>query len=601
MSNTLDQFVKEHFKNPVKAGKGFNVTCPAHDDKKQSLSINLEGDRFLLHCQTGTCSIENVLEAAGLKKTDLFLKEKSRQTTSAKRSSSQVVKVYDYNDQAGNLVFQVCRTEPKGFFQRQPNGKPGLAGVTPILYNLPDVVSAVKESKPVYIVEGEKAADELQLLGLTATTCPMGAGKWRPEYSECLSGGIVFILPDNDKAGKLHAEQVADALIGSAAAVHVIEGILPDLPEKADVYDWLQAGNTVDQLQQLAISAPEWEAGRKLNGPKPNLMQMSTIAAEQVKWLWQDLIPSRKLTLMEGNPGDGKTWAALQIAADVSAGGVLPNPETGIPDLKVGPANVLYMSAEDGPADTLRPRLDAAKANCENVYLFDGGKDRDGKLVGVTLSDVEMIEAALRQTRPALLIIDPIQGFLGSGVDMFRANETRPLLAALGKLAEKYNTAVLCIRHLTKANSTKAIYRGMGSIDFSAAARSILLVGRDPDDPDKRVIIQTKNSLAPMAKAIGFEIRENSFYWTGSSELTTARVFREESDDETRNALDEAKEFLLEALKDGPVKKDEITKEAKGLGITDITMRRAKQALNIKAKKLKSKHAPWTWELPEKE
>jgi len=574
-----------------KTGSGWVALCPAHDDKKHSLSVGQGGDKVLIYCHAG-CSLEAVLEAAGLQKKDLFLNGPGE----AQGKRSQVVKVYDYKDQAGKLVFQVCRTEPKGFFQRRPDGSPGLAGVKPVLYNLPAVNAAVKNNQPVYIVEGEKAADALQAQGLTATNCPMGAGKWRSEYNQALADATIFILPDNDKPGREHAAQAADSLNGTAAAVHVIE--LPDLPEKGDVYDWLQAGNTAQQLQQLANNSPGWEAGQKLNGPKPILTQMSTIEPEAVIWLWQRLIPSRKVTLMEGNPGEGKTWAALQLAADVSAGGKLPNPETGIPDLEVGPANVIYMSAEDGPADTLRPRLDAAGANCENIYLFDSGINEEGKPIGVTLGDVEMIENALKDVRPALLIIDPIQGFLGAGVDMYRSNETRPLLAALGKLAEKYNTAVICIRHLTKANSSKAIYRGMGSIDFSAASRSILLIGRDPDNPEKRVIIQTKNSLGPTAGAIGFEINDGGFYWTGSSSLTTANIFKDEPDEEEKSAFDEAKEFLTEALQDGPVKKEDLLKEAKGQAISERTLKRAKQSLNIKAKKIKAKNAAWTWELP---
>ena len=182
---------------------------------------------------------------------------------------------------------------------------------------------------------------------------------------------------------------------------------------------------------------------------------------------------------------------------------------------------------------------------------------------------------------------------------MYRANEVRPLLAALGKLAERHGCAVVCIRHLTKANSPKAVYRGMGSIDFAAAARSILLVGRDPDDQNKRAIIQTKNSLAPMAKAIGFTLEAGEFLWTGQSDLTVARMFKNEPDDDERSTLADAKEFLLEELRDGQVEQATLKREALEQGISYATLRRAKDTLQIESVKTGGKGAKWAWKFTE--
>ena len=334
----------------------------------------------------------------------------------------------------------------------------------------------------------------------------------------------------------------------------------------------------------------------------PELISMDTVEAEEVSWLWDGLIPKGKLTIIEGNPGDGKTWLALVIAAAVSNGHWLPNPKTGKIDSLIEPGKVIYMTSEDGLADTIKPRLDAAMANHSEVYILQGNRDKKGNLQDITLENMGPIEQAIIQVKPDLLVIDPIQGYLGANKDMYRANEVRPLLAALAKLAEKYSFAAVCIRHLTKSNSSKAIYRGMGSIDFAAAARSILLVGRDPDRPDKRAIIQTKNSLGPMADGLGFTIDEGVFSWTGISDITIAGLLKDETNADDKSALDEAIEFLDDELSSGPVDKETLVKDARKLGISERTLRRAKEVMGITSVKPKGdKYAKWQWYYSTKE
>jgi hypothetical protein len=181
----------------------------------------------------------------------------SKQNAGDNKPKGKIVVTYDYHDAAGNLLFQVCRMEPKRFLQRRPDGAGGwiwnLTGIEPVLYHLPELVSAAL----VYKVEGEKDVDRLRALGLMATCNAMGAGKWRKNYNWHLKGKAVVILPDNDKAGKDHAQNVARELHGIAASVKVIE--LPGLPEKGDVSDWLDAGGTLEQLRGLVQAAPEWD------------------------------------------------------------------------------------------------------------------------------------------------------------------------------------------------------------------------------------------------------------------------------------------------------------------------------------------------------
>lgn len=332
----------------------------------------------------------------------------------------------------------------------------------------------------------------------------------------------------------------------------------------------------------------------------PVLTSMNTVETEQVEWLWPGLIPFGKLTIIEGNPGDGKTWLSLCIAAAVSDGHYLPNPATGKVDLLIEPGPVIYMTSEDGIADTIKPRLEAAMANHSRVYVLEGDYDQKGNIKEIALKNMRPIREAVSKVRPSLLVIDPIQGYLGANVDMYRANEVRPLLAELSKLAEHYKFAAVCVRHLTKSTSSKAIYRGMGSIDFSAAARSILLVGIDPDRPDERAIIQTKNSLGIRAKPLGFIIDENGFQWTGASNITVSGMLRDETDDEDKSALNEAKSFLVEMLgSKEPVNAGKVFREAKEAGISERTLKRAKLALGVESVKPKDiPNAKWQWYLP---
>jgi hypothetical protein len=239
---------------------GWDALCPAHDDQNPSLGIAVADDgTVLLKCRSQGCSADAICKALGLTLADLF---PTRQLNGKASNSRKVVATYDYVDAGGRLLFQVVRFDPKAFRQRRPDpkGKEGwawsLKGVRRVLYRLPQVLQAVAEGRPVYVVEGEKDADNLHRLGVTATTNAGGAGKWKNNYSEALRGARVVILPDNDDAGRNHALQVARSLHGVAASVRVVP--LPDLPPKGDVSDWLAAGGTAEQLQALVDATPEW-------------------------------------------------------------------------------------------------------------------------------------------------------------------------------------------------------------------------------------------------------------------------------------------------------------------------------------------------------
>lgn len=329
------------------------------------------------------------------------------------------------------------------------------------------------------------------------------------------------------------------------------------------------------EMQQKAVY--------KGNGrPKPELklICMDDVEAKEVDWLWYPYIPYGKLTIVQGDPGEGKTTMVLQLAALLSKGEKLPCDEK-----ERTPVNVIYQTAEDGLADTVKPRLEAAGADCSRVLVID---ECEAEL---SMTD-ERIEQALKETDAKVLILDPIQAYLGADVDMHRANEIRPVMKRLGDMAEKYGCAILLIGHMNKASGSKSTYRGLGSIDFQATARSVLVVGRVKDDPTLRVMAHDKSSLAPEGTSVAFRLdKENGFRWEGACDMTVAELL---SGDGKGQKLKAAKAFLEEQLKEGHKAQKEIEEAAQEQGIKTKTLRNAKQEMNVGSQKIGSQ---WYWYL----
>ncbi|MEZ8219409.1 Protein of unknown function (DUF3631) [Candidatus Fervidibacteria bacterium JGI MDM2 SSWTFF-3-K9] len=238
----------------------WQALCPAHDDTRPSLSVTESEGRILVKC-FADCTVDAICAALGISVADLFDRDKIQNDS---RPTERILAVYDYCDATGRLLFQTVRFEPKRFAYRQPdNGswRWTLEGVPrPLpLYRLPDLLKSDPQ-KPVFVVEGEKDADNLWQHGLVATTNPMGAGKWAQVDDSPLEGRHVVILPDNDEVGRKHAEQVAQSLYGRAASVRIVH--LPNLPPKGDVSDWLSAGHTIGELLELVSQTPEWQPPR---------------------------------------------------------------------------------------------------------------------------------------------------------------------------------------------------------------------------------------------------------------------------------------------------------------------------------------------------
>lgn len=311
------------------------------------------------------------------------------------------------------------------------------------------------------------------------------------------------------------------------------------------------------------------------------LIKMSEVQSQEIQWLWFPFIPYGKLTIIQGDPGDGKTTLVLNIAAQLSKSKGLDG------DMEVSePMNIIYQTAEDGLADTVKPRLESAGADCEKIAVIDESEK--------TLSMIdERLEEALLKTNAKLLILDPIQAYLGGGIDMNRANEARDMTKKLGLLAEKYQCAIVLIGHMNKAAGNKAAYRGMGSIDFFAVARSVLLVGRIEGQANIRAVVQIKNNLAAFGHPKAFMLSESGFQWLGDYDITADEVLGGVAP--KANKLEQAKQLLQRlAESNKTMQSNKIFDLAEEEGISKRTLENAKKELDIKAKKIKNL---WYWEL----
>ena len=311
------------------------------------------------------------------------------------------------------------------------------------------------------------------------------------------------------------------------------------------------------------------------------MIRMSEVQSQEIEWLWYPFIPYGKLTIIQGDPGDGKTTMVLNLAAKLSKGEALDK------NMKVTePVNVIYQTAEDGLADTVKPRLELAGADCERIIVID---ESDKSLSMVD----ERLEEAIVRTGARLLILDPIQAYLGGGMDMNRANEARDMTKKLGALAEKTKCAIILIGHMNKASGNKAAYRGMGSIDFFAVARSVLLVGRVEGESNTRAVVQIKNNLAAFGHPKAFALSEDGFKWIGDYEITVDEVLGGIAP--KANKMEQAKQMLRElAETQNAVLSNEIFDRADELGISKRTLENAKKELGIRARKINN---AWYWEL----
>ena len=321
------------------------------------------------------------------------------------------------------------------------------------------------------------------------------------------------------------------------------------------------------------------------------LIHMEDVVSKEVEWLWYPYIPYGKITIIEGDPGEGKTTLVLKLAAALSRGLPLPCDD----DKEYEPIHIIYQTAEDGIEDTIKPRLEKAGADCSMIRVID---ETDKEL---SMTD-DRLEQAIIETKARLIILDPIQAYIGATVDMHRANEIRPVLKHLGIIAEKHNCAIILIGYMNKASGSKSTYRGLGSIDIQATARSVLLVARLRDKPNIRIMAHDKSSLAPAGDAIGFEMTEdNGMVCIGPYDITIDELLSG-NEGRGKKKLDIAENFIKEYFGSNKViPSNEIMMEAAKRSIKRNTLLSAKKKLGITSDKEKAEDGTiyWTWVMPE--
>ena len=321
------------------------------------------------------------------------------------------------------------------------------------------------------------------------------------------------------------------------------------------------------------------------------LIHMEDVVSKEVEWLWYPYIPYGKITIIEGDPGEGKTTLVLKLAAALSRGLPLPCDD----DKEYESIHIIYQTAEDGIEDTIKPRLEKAGADCSMIRVID---ETDKEL---SMTD-DRLEQAIIETGARLIILDPIQAYIGDTVDMHRANEIRPVLKHLGIIAEKHNCAIILIGHMNKASGSKSTYRGLGSIDIQATARSVLLVARLRDKPNIRIMAHDKSSLAPAGDAIGFEMTEdNGMVCIGPYYITIDELLSG-NEGRGKKKLDIAENFIKEYFGSNKViPSNEIMMEAAKRSIKRNTLLSAKKKLGITSDKEKAEDGTiyWTWVMPE--
>ena len=365
----------------------------------------------------------------------------------------------------------------------------------------------------------------------------------------------VFLCLDNDQPGNEACEKLAEEIPDGYSVIR----LKPSRKDWNEILCDKSADRKKAIIETVTMKAPE---------ELVPMLCYEDIEQTSVEWLWFPYLPFGKLTIIQGNPGEGKTYFAMMLTAACTNRKTFPNME------EIEPFNVIYQTAEDGMGDTIKPRLVEAGADLSRVMVIDDTEE------ALTLSD-DRIEKAIRQNQVRLLIIDPVQAFIGADVDMNRANEVRPVFRKLGMIAEKTGCAIVLIGHLNKSSGTQSTYRGLGSIDIMAAVRSLLFIGKVKKDPTTRVLIHEKSSLAPPGETMAFKLGdEEGFRWVGAYEISADDLLDGKEGKPTETKLQRGTKLIYELLADGnAVTIRELDEKAKSQGISQRTMREARSRM----------------------
>ena len=577
-------------------GKGSAWTCPNHEDRTASLSVNQGSKGVVFTCHAG-CDHGAIMNSLSLTESDLFDDELPPQ-------SREPEKIYNYVDQDGVLLFQKLRYPNKKFSQRAPSPVGGwfwkLDGVERVLYNLPEVANAKTNGETVYVVEGERDADTLISTGLVATTNFDGAGKWKPKYNHWFDGLDVIIIADNDEPGLAHAEIVRQNLVPVAKSVVVLKSMYGN-----DITDHVALGHKLEDLvpHLIPVVQPDSEThpGRRLV-----LTAAADIEPEPVVWAWEDegcgRIPAGSLGLAAGREGTGKSCFGIYLTAKLTKG-LLPGKFYG------QTKNVIIVAVEDSWKHTIVPRLMAAGADRSRVFRAEVQTEDYSDITLSLPTDNMLLEEAIVENNIGMVLIDPLMSAISGNLDTHKEREVRKALDPLAQMAARTDAIILGIAHFSKSSTTDAASLITGSGGFKNVARFIFGFAADEEE-QKLVLTQVKNSLGrsdlpsleyriisatvPTTKG---DADVGRFIVDGESDKTVGEILasngRVSSDPRPG---EEAEEFLRRVLKDGPAKSATVEDEARMLGIAVRTLKRIKKKMGIASKK---RGTEWFMALPE--
>jgi putative DNA primase/helicase len=457
--NTTTQIaagILSKFKNVKETATGWQASCPAHQDNRPSLSISVTDQKVLLHCFAG-CETADILVAAGLDWADLHMDEGHQ---------LRIVANYDYQDESGDLLYQVVRYQPKDFKVRRPDGNGGW------IYNINDTrrvpyrLPQLREAEHILILEGEKDADNAAEMRFAATTNPSGAGKWRPEYNEYFRGKKVRIIPDADEVGWKHAQAVACQLFPVAKDVKVVR-----LPAGKDLSEWRDNGGTREHLIQImkatpTLTAATVEAWRNSNTSKDGfrltkLGDLLDEPEEKVSWTAEGLLPIGGVSLLVAKPKTGKSTLARGCAMAVARGKKFLGRRT-------VPGKVVYLALEEKRAEVRKHFTDMGADGSEQIFIHCATAPQDA---------VTELRELVKRERPALVIIDPILRLarLKDANDYAQVNlAMEPFIA----MAREFEAHLMLVYHLGKGERSDATDQILGSTAFYAAVDTALIMKR---------------------------------------------------------------------------------------------------------------------------
>lgn len=596
------------------------IRCPFHEDDNASAGIYSDDAgvwRFKCHgCDEGGDVFDIRAKIEGKPVGDVL-----KAASNGQGHRGKIVATYNYTDAGGTLLYQVVRFEPKDFRQRRPDGDGGhvwnLRGVQRVLYHLPEIVEAGPDSF-VFVVEGEKDADRMKADCMLATTCPQGAGKWDKCDLSPLHGRHVVLVPDNDAKGIEHMRGMAEALDGKAASVRVLQ--LPDLPDKGDVSDWFNVGHDGEELVRLAEDASEWTPDGERDAicpsgtdapaePIPHRLIMrraADVLCRDIEWLWHNRFVAGGINLLCGMPDVGKSVLTVDLASRVSNG--TPWPPIHGEQAPNTAGSVAFLSMEDAPETTIVPRLRAAGANLDKVFIIEGverveGKDkfRDAFDISRDIHQLEALRSEVDDLR--LVIIDPLDSYLSAKLDTNIGNKVRAALWPLKDWAEATGITIIIVHHFNKSATTNAMDKVSGARSFGALPRSVWAVAREEGD-DRTILAPVKLNLVKHEdkRAIAYTIRPSmttpnqpAVVWHDEDVNTTAAELLGAQ----RNKQDDAADWLRDLLGGGPMDSKDVLEHAKQAGHSETTVRRAKDraGVTVEQRREGDKITGWQWRL----